>query len=706
MSTAEHEQVRPRSRPATTISSAHNQLLANEGNNGQESKSNSFLDNNNGVPDNEKRSSLSVEERAKAKELISKNLRLSIPQISAHPMFKAMNEQAAISSKAATLLAMPSSSSSSSTSSSMDQSNNNNNKKDNRASRSLLFSTPMAMEAVNQKPAPNNKAATLLAMPLPAPPSAAPLPQKPVSTFFTPPQQPKTVKPSSSSFPSPSRPNVVNIHEDLIVDRDAENLVARLSAVKIWNQKKRKQLGLEGRSEMKTDTVFVSLEKNGKKIGKMYSLDLTPLDIKTKILEEAGIAESGDGYELRIAVVKYVITALNLPLRRQTFVQACNISYITPHFEVVPKEDTGIPTSLDSVVDLEKLDVKKHIQTELEIFELVGPSLSRTLDAHKPEVRSFRKTLARLRGEVLRARTQMQDTELQQFIYSEGEPLPLVVPSKVFILAQLPGDTSIRKRIDVDPQLVVEEIRNQVFQKFSMIDKVNSNGKFPDMYVLKVTGYSEYLVNNVQVSGEKRLSAHMDGFKLLDYDYIRKCISKKQQIILSLVEASELSEQISEVVEDSIIDKLLEADEEIKQEEDSPFPTIQNTPSLPITKVNRQFRFKIVGIRDLNLSREEIRVKFPDKPPLVYVLAEIHEGGQLIATPAFTPLSPVYETEEKYSNWDLYLLFDIQLRNLPKAARLCMTLYACPDNGNFNTPTEIGSKGNLCFIWLLFALVS
>lgn len=117
----------------------------------------------------------------------------------------------------------------------------------------------------------------------------------------------------------------------------------------------------------------------------------------------------------------------------------------------------------------------------------------------------------------------------------------------------------------MDPNQPVDEARNKIFRKFSIIDRTNSQGKKPEDYVLKASGFREYLLSNVDLGNNRHLSSTTEGFKLIDYDYIRYRISKKQQIELTLVEASELYEQVAEVEEESFIDHILNAEYENDQ---------------------------------------------------------------------------------------------------------------------------------------------
>jgi hypothetical protein len=98
--------------------------------------------------------------------------------------------------------------------------------------------------------------------------------------------------------------------------------------------------------------------------------------------------------------------------------------------------------------------------------------------------------------------------------------------------------------VHLDPTLEVEDARAKIFKKFSLIDIVHSQGKSPCDYVLKATGFREYLLPNLEIGNRHHLSPKSGGFKLLDYDYIRRCISKNQQIELTLVDSTEVHSQI------------------------------------------------------------------------------------------------------------------------------------------------------------------
>lgn len=251
--------------------------------------------------------------------------------------------------------------------------------------------------------------------------------------------------------------------------------------------------------------------------------------------------------------------------------------------------------------------------------------------------------------------------------------------------------------MSVDPNQEVDEARNKIFRKFSIIDKANSQGKSADDYVLKATGFREYLLpNNLNLGNNRQLTTKNDRFKLIDYDFIRKRISKSQQIELTLVDIADLREQIAEgesllllllffekkrannvpAEGESIIDHLLcaEFDNEQAQAQqvingkletnfedsyDPPFPSLLNTRPIPTTKMHRSFRIKACCVRDTRTAREDVFAKFKEKEkgdPSIYVKMELFHGGQSISPVVLTPLAPAPVNEKDapltYPQWD------------------------------------------------------
>lgn len=71
------------------------------------------------------------------------------------------------------------------------------------------------------------------------------------------------------------------------------------------------------------------------------------------------------------------------------------------------------------------------------------------------------------------------------------------------------------------------------------------------LFLFIFLGFREYLLPNLDLGNNRHLlsakiSDQNNSFKLIDFDFIRKRISKNQQIELTLVDIADLHEQIVE----------------------------------------------------------------------------------------------------------------------------------------------------------------
>ncbi|KYQ90057.1 phosphatidylinositol-4 [Tieghemostelium lacteum] len=520
----------------------------------------------------------------------------------------------------------------------------------------------------------------------------------------------------------------------------------------------------------------------GKKIIQKFSIDLTPLEIKTKIFEELGqeFISLMDSYELRAVSLNICINNETLPLRRQLLMQACNISRIFPKFQLVPKMN-GPDAQLPPPETADSLDLKGHIQAELEIFELIGSSFQRTLESAQDEATSFRRDFARFRLESHNQSPSNTKNNIPQLIYVCSEPLPPVIPVKIVLVVILPGASDgqkITKKIDAAPNQSVREVKQQIFKKFTMIDRIHTRDKTADDFLLKVTGLREYILSmqdlgeiNAETKQKFNATAANGDFALIDYDHIRLCIGKQQQITLSFTDNSILKQNIEEK-KISFIDKILEStdyDNIFNQDDNdssgnlaadassqltsgnrknsfiyennspplsrstsnsslsqdnsmvpssmSVFLTSNNTnPNgipqasansqhlasskyLPINKVNRLFRVKVVGLRNLNLqSSEEVRKLLDNnkQQASLFIMIEIYYGGELIANPEYSPIIPINAQTTMtldnvdFPDWekDVWTPFNISIRNLPRAARACFTVFLSTINPSEPPPND------------------
>ncbi|KAM9988840.1 hypothetical protein ACTFIY_004886 [Dictyostelium cf. discoideum] len=383
----------------------------------------------------------------------------------------------------------------------------------------------------------------------------------------------------------------------------------------------------------------------GKRVIQKFLIDKTPIEIKSKFFEDLKDGDLLNGltqlpslipehYELKVLSVNSTISNETLPLRRQTLMQACNISRLFPKLHLILKSEslpsTTTTTILDgasttttttsnitksnSSLDLtinnnnEIIDVKGHIQAELEIFELIGTSFTRVLDQGQ-EVVSFRRDFAQFR---LSNFTSTRN-DLSQMIYVSSEPLPLTIPNKITIMVLLPGDGKIIKRVDCCPNSSVGDVKKEIFKKFAMIDRVHTQGKTQDDFVLKVTGFREYILcihELGNLTSRQRFYPTGSGgdFSLIDYDYIRQCVGKNQTVELSLTNNSILSlNQVSEKV--SFIDKILETsdfddyDEDLDSINSNSFDDLKQ--SIQQQQQQQQQIQTVINIKETNKENKE-----------------------------------------------------------------------------------------------------
>ena len=71
-------------------------------------------------------------------------------------------------------------------------------------------------------------------------------------------------------------------------------------------------------------------------------------------------------------------------------------------------------------------------------------------------------------------------------------------------------------------------------------------------------------------------------------------------------------------------------------------------------------RIRVVGVDNLNVSQD-----------VVYVEAGIYHGGELLGDTLVTN----EHSKSLHPRWNQWLVFDITVKNLPKAARLCLKVH-------------------------------
>jgi hypothetical protein len=174
------------------------------------------------------------------------------------------------------------------------------------------------------------------------------------------------------------------------------------------------------------------------------------------------------------------------------------------------KTDGVMPSAL-AVDGVDEVERERSIQSL--IHESLWHSLAARCDDGDAEINVVRCRMARFR---MRAFAEIRD-RLPEFINSVPRPVPC--PATVQVTCHLPEVRGL-KTVAIDVQMRPSHIRDMMFGKMSQAAGT-SFGKRAADFVLKVLGYRSYFVSEAP---------------FIDFDYVRSCIHRGRRIELSLVE--------------------------------------------------------------------------------------------------------------------------------------------------------------------------
>eukprot|EP01114_Cavostelium_apophysatum_P003947 TRINITY_DN1407_c1_g1_i1.p1 TRINITY_DN1407_c1_g1~~TRINITY_DN1407_c1_g1_i1.p1 ORF type:complete len:1234 (+),score=376.93 TRINITY_DN1407_c1_g1_i1:156-3857(+) len=378
-----------------------------------------------------------------------------------------------------------------------------------------------------------------------------------------------------------------------------------------------------------------------------------------------------DHFIFRIKGTNHYLIDDRSPLSSLHVVQLCRKAFAVPIFEMVSKTkliEDGVSLK-ELLLEDRNRTFPSETQDESDLATLVGDSLTNTLASKNDragEVCCFRRDMARFRiAEFENIRDRLPE-------YLESEPLPKIIPTSVTITCNVPGDS--QKTIVCDVNITVEELKWTLLEKFKRIDFKKTMNKSIRNYLLKVAGFRSYFDTN-----EK---------SLIDYDYIRFCINKEEKIVLSLVDFNSISHRENV----SLVDKVLAVEGENDLDEKP-----ANLDILPNTDIMSGFRIKINSVR--NIFREDLT---EDTTMKAYVLVELYHGGALIDDQLTTKtvsyrhsiIPAIQETNAPV--WNQWVAFSLPLYSIPKATRVCFTVYIHRE-GTEESPLPIG--------WVAYQLV-
>jgi len=325
---------------------------------------------------------------------------------------------------------------------------------------------------------------------------------------------------------------------------------------------------------------------------------------------------------------------------------------------------------------------KKEKLINVEIGSLLGSPLCWTQEDN--EITQFRKSMIWVRYHISNCkdgRTGSMDASNLVFNRSSGTSFLNVVGnsgensegSKLMIKLRLPlTESTLEKTVIATERETANQFIEKMFEKYYK-QKTGPNKKASD-FVLKVSGFAEY------ISGDRELSS---------FEYIRNCLSKKQQLHLSLVENENEDNEL--YVEDFPSEELLD-DPQIKYDhsainaESHPWDQLS---CISIWEITRNFKMKIIGVENVK------RIDFEKQEnPQLFITAGLYHGGELLA-PLITTQLVNWNLTPRWYEW---ISISIQMCNIPRATRVCFTLYLSTSS------SKKDESNNVALGWVAFQL--
>ena len=218
---------------------------------------------------------------------------------------------------------------------------------------------------------------------------------------------------------------------------------------------------------------------------------------------------------------------------------------VSPSFELVRRvEWESMNAKAGTPLAMTQLEVNE-ILLQKQISELIGGQLEAYLATENEEITHYRVLSTRARLPLLQQLKLLieEDETYVLHEYKDTIPLPPNIPSELKLCIHLPiQDGKAISTIICSPSDDVSKVIQSCCEKLKSID--NSITRAQD-YLLKCTGHQSFFING----------------KMLDFDYVRDCLSKHKPVELSIVSKTELMKNYprEKVVTQGIVDKVLSA---------------------------------------------------------------------------------------------------------------------------------------------------
>ncbi|OXB60545.1 hypothetical protein ASZ78_007448 [Callipepla squamata] len=249
--------------------------------------------------------------------------------------------------------------------------------------------------------------------------------------------------------------------------------------------------------------------------------------------------------------------------------------------------------------------------------------------------------------------------------WTTSKPLPeylfkKITNNNIFIIIHR-GTTSQKIKVSIDdtPDMILQSFFTKMAKKKSLMDIPEDHSELD--FVLRICGRDEYITGDTPIK---------------DFHWIRQCLKNGEEIHLVLDNPPDPSEDEVQKEEWPLVDDCTGVTGYHEQ------LTIDGKDhervfTISLWDCNRKFRVKIIGI--------DIPVLPRNTDLTVFVEANIQHGQQLLSQRR-TSSKPF--TEEVL--WNVWLEFDIKIKDLPKGALLNLQIY-CGKAQGLSTKTNLQS---------------
>lgn len=334
-------------------------------------------------------------------------------------------------------------------------------------------------------------------------------------------------------------------------------------------------------------------------------------------------------------------------------------------------DDSGQVTGKIVVKEVLATDTEEEKKQQQLLAHLIGHDLAKEACDRLGELSFTRRKLASPRREAIKSR---DDKLYATEPWISLAPLPeeqqdkLSRPLNVIFHYMSKLSFSIDVELKAKPSILV-----QCFKE--VVEKQGIDCDLSEDFVLKVLGREEFL------SGDYALS---------DFLWVRHCLKTNEELHLSVISVTQLSDEAVKFVDwplfDSSSEKFSSHDDLCLEGKD-----LDNICMISLWDCNRNLRVKLLGFDIPSLPSE--------CPQHVYVNASILYGDKV--------LSSVLSNSKAFADevlWNEWLEFDILLRDLPRGAKLRLTINEVPPgsrDSKMSSTTKMPEGKVLYFVNLL-----